>query len=135
MTDPIDAFLSRIAALPAPAGMGGVEDAVLARLSAEPGRTGGRIAGLIGVGAALAIGTSTAAGEAIAIGRDSLRRTFDAVDGLRMALREPLLRCAVEELSQSEAAQALGIGVKTVETRLRRARAALRQDRLIDRPW
>lgn len=63
--------------------------------------------------------------ETAAIDRDSLRRTLDAVARLPAALREPLLLCTVEELSQSEAAQALGISVKAVETRLRRARIAL----------
>lgn len=56
MTDPIDACLHLLAATPAPAGIDGVEDAVLARLATQPERAGGRIAGLIGIAAALALG-------------------------------------------------------------------------------
>lgn len=63
--------------------------------------------------------------EAQAVDRDGLNRTLAAIATLPDALREPLLLCAVEELSQAEAAEALGISVKAVETRVRRARIAL----------
>ena len=67
--------------------------------------------------------------EAQAIGRDSLSQTLAAIAHLPAALREPLLLCAVEQLSQAEAAEVLGISVKAVETRVRRARAALAEMR------
>ena len=63
--------------------------------------------------------------EAQAIDRDSLSQTLAAIARLPAPLRDPLLLCAVEELSQAEAAEVLGISVKAVETRVRRARAAL----------
>ena len=63
--------------------------------------------------------------ETAAIGRDTLARTLGAIGRLPAALREPLLLCTVEDLSQAEAAEALGISVKAVETRVRRARAVL----------
>ncbi|MDB5696211.1 MAG: polymerase sigma-70 factor,ECF subfamily [Sphingomonas bacterium] len=48
-----------------------------------------------------------------------------AVASLPRALKEPLLLTAFEGLSQAEAAQELGISVKSVETRLYRARRRL----------
>lgn len=63
--------------------------------------------------------------ETNAIGRDDLARTLADIARLPAPLREPLLLCTIHELSQAEAAQALGISAKAVETRIRRARAAL----------
>ncbi|MET0269737.1 MAG: RNA polymerase sigma factor [Sphingomonas sp.] len=76
-----------------------------------------------------AVADDGADSEATAIDRQHLRRTLDAIARLPAALREPLLLCTVEELSQAEAAQTLGISVKAVETRLRRARATLNAER------
>ena len=67
--------------------------------------------------------------QALAIGRDDLAQTLAAIARLPAALREPLLLCTVDELSHAEAAEALGITAKAVETRVRRARAALAADR------
>lgn len=67
--------------------------------------------------------------EAAAIERDSLARTLAALDALPDALRLPLILCAVEGLSQIEAAETLGVSIKAVELRIRRARAALREQR------
>lgn len=64
--------------------------------------------------------------DAGVIERDRLARTMRAIDALPVKLREPLLLCAVEGLSQMEAAEALGTTAKTIETRVRRAREALR---------
>ena len=64
--------------------------------------------------------------EAAAIDRQSLSRTLAALDALPEALRAPLILCAIEGLSQSEAAEALGLSAKAIELRVRRARAALR---------
>lgn len=63
--------------------------------------------------------------EAEAIGRDELTQTLAGIARLPTALREPLLLCTVDELSHAEAAEALDITAKAVETRVRRARAAL----------
>jgi len=63
--------------------------------------------------------------EAQAIGRDDLAQTLARIARLPAALREPLLLCGVDDLSHAEAAEALGVSVKTIETRVRRARRAL----------
>lgn len=63
--------------------------------------------------------------EARAIGAGELARTLALIGRLSVSLREPLLLCAVDELSHAEAAEALGITTKAVEARVRRARAAL----------
>jgi RNA polymerase sigma-70 factor (ECF subfamily) len=75
------------------------------------------------------VADETADTEGAAIGRDLLRRTLDDIDRLPTTLRQPLLLCTVDELSQAEAAEALGVSVKAIETRLRRARAILASDR------
>ncbi|MBJ6121873.1 RNA polymerase sigma factor [Sphingomonas mollis] len=67
--------------------------------------------------------------EGSAIDRQHLAHAMAAIGRLPATLREPLLLCTVDELSQAEAAEALGISVKAVENRIRRARAALSQDR------
>ncbi|MEM7199053.1 MAG: RNA polymerase sigma factor [Planctomycetota bacterium] len=68
---------------------------------------------------------------ASAVGRASLADEVDAVLAmvatLPVDLREPLLLRAVDGLSQREIAVALGLPETTVETRLARARRALRQ--------
>ncbi|MEH3123583.1 MAG: RNA polymerase sigma factor [Sphingomonas phyllosphaerae] len=67
----------------------------------------------------------TAGVEAQAIDRDELAQTLADIARLPAGLREPLLLCTVDELSHAEAGEALGITAKAVETRIRRARAAL----------
>jgi RNA polymerase sigma-70 factor (ECF subfamily) len=57
--------------------------------------------------------------------RQLLARLRRAIAELPASLREPLVLCAVEEMSQAEAALMLGITVKAVETRVRRARIRL----------
>jgi len=59
--------------------------------------------------------------------RAELQRTAAAIAELPDALREPLVLCTVEDMSQAEAASVLGITEKAVETRVRRARAKLSQ--------
>ena len=76
--------------------------------------------------AAEAVADDRIGGEAAAIERDSLARTLAALDTLPEALRAPLILCAIEGLSQAEAAETLGLSVKAVELRIRRARAELR---------
>ena len=50
-----------------------------------------------------------------------------AIAALPATLKDPLLLCAVEGLSQEEAAQVLGTHRKAVETRIYRARQKLRE--------
>lgn len=57
--------------------------------------------------------------------RDGLSRLRQALAALPASQREPLVLCAVEGLSQAEAAAILSISEKAVETRLRRARLRL----------
>lgn len=47
------------------------------------------------------------------------------IRALPAKLREPLVLCAIEGLSQDEAAQLLGVSRKTIETRIYRARQKL----------
>lgn len=61
----------------------------------------------------------------IALQRDALAVTARAVAALPANLKDVLLLRTVEGLSQTEAALALGISEKAVETRLYRARAKL----------
>ena len=85
------------------------------------------LARVLPVEAGEAIADDRIDGEAAAIERDSLARTLAAMDALPEGLRAPLILCAVEGLSQVEAAQVLGLSAKAVELRIRRARAALRE--------
>jgi len=48
-----------------------------------------------------------------------------AIDRLPQKLKEPLLLTYFDELSQQEAADVLGVTVKTIETRVYRARQQL----------
>lgn len=48
-----------------------------------------------------------------------------AISDLPAQLKEPLILCALDGLSQAEAALTLGISEKAVETRIRRARLRL----------
>ncbi len=58
--------------------------------------------------------------------RAELVRVQKAIMDLPAKLREVIILRGIEELSQTEAAAMLGVGEKTVETRLYRARAKLR---------
>ena len=76
-------------------------------------------------------------GEVLDIPDESIGADVTAADRQRMAavacalaklpgqLKEPLILCAVDGLSQAAAAAVLGISEKAVETRVRRARAQL----------
>lgn len=48
-----------------------------------------------------------------------------AIQGLSANLKEPLILCAIEGMSQDEAAVLLGVSRKTIETRIYRARQKL----------
>lgn len=59
------------------------------------------------------------------------RELLDALDravvALPSRLKEPLLLTAIDEMSQAQAAAVLGVTVKTIETRVARARCRLAQ--------
>lgn len=78
---------------------------------------------------------AASADEAISA-EQSRRRLDHAIAALPAKLKQPLLLTAFEEFTHDEAARALGISAKAVETRIRRARKML-SDRLgIDSgPW
>jgi RNA polymerase sigma factor CnrH len=59
--------------------------------------------------------------------RSELRRASAAIGELPGKLREALILRAIEGMTQAEAAEALGVTEKTVETRLYRARARLNE--------
>ena len=63
--------------------------------------------------------------ETLAADRAELAATARAIAELPSKLKDVLILCTVEGLSQQEAATTLGISVKAVETRLSRARQKL----------
>ena len=63
--------------------------------------------------------------ETLVADRAELAATARAIAGLPANLKDVLILCKVEGLSQQETAIALGISVKAVETRLSRARQKL----------
>lgn len=70
---------------------------------------------------------SAASAEQELQGRQELTRAMAAIALLPQRLREVLVLRTIEEMSQAETAQLLGINEKAVETRLYRARGLLRQ--------
>lgn len=68
---------------------------------------------------------ASADAEAIVLEDEQATRLDRAVARLPATLKEPLLLTAFEGLSQQEAAQILGVSVKTIETRVYRARKLL----------
>jgi RNA polymerase sigma-70 factor (ECF subfamily) len=68
------------------------------------------------------------------IENQSLRCLRDAVDALPAVLRDPLILTAIEDLSQGEAAEVLGISVKAVEGRVHRAKKQLGRDLHLEIP-
>lgn len=73
----------------------------------------------------LAVCSKDASPEAITADRAELQRVSEAIDRLPPRLREVLVVRAVEGMTQAEAAEALGLSEKAVETRLYRARQQL----------
>lgn len=76
---------------------------------------------------ALDLASDGASPETEAGDRAELRRVSAAIGDLPLKLREALILRAIEGMSQAEAAEALGVTEKTVETRLYRARARLNE--------
>lgn len=63
--------------------------------------------------------------EAALAAAQDMDRLRAALAALPANLREPLLLCTVEEMSQAQAAEVLGVNRKAVETRIYRARIRL----------
>ncbi|MDO9486956.1 MAG: RNA polymerase sigma factor [Sphingomonadaceae bacterium] len=63
--------------------------------------------------------------DTLVIDRDALARLDRAIASLPVKLKEPLILTALDEMSQAEAAAILGVSIKTVETRIYRARQKL----------
>lgn len=61
----------------------------------------------------------------IAVGREALSELQAAVDSLPLILKTALILHVIEQRSQAECAERLGVSVKTVETRVYRARRLL----------
>ena len=57
--------------------------------------------------------------------RQQLERLRRAIVSLPVTLKDPLVLCTIEEMSQADAAEVLGITAKAVETRIYRARQRL----------
>ncbi len=76
-------------------------------------------------GDTLEIADESIAADVTAIDRQRMAAVARALPELPAQLKEPLILCAVDGLSQADAAAVLGISEKAVETRIRRARARL----------
>lgn len=72
------------------------------------------------------VASDTPSPDRNAVDADELARVRAAMSALPVKLREAIVLCGVEEMSQQDAADAIGVTVKTVETRLYRARQRLR---------
>jgi RNA polymerase sigma-70 factor (ECF subfamily) len=59
--------------------------------------------------------------------QQELQRLRHAIVALPSSLKDPLILCAIEEMSQAAAAEVLGITEKAIETRIYRARRRLAQ--------
>jgi RNA polymerase sigma factor CnrH len=75
--------------------------------------------------AAAGVADPAPAADKTAEDREALAALRNAIAALPRSLKEPLVLRTIEGLSQAEAAAALGISEKAVETRLYRARARL----------
>lgn len=61
-------------------------------------------------------------------GREALAQVWEVLEGLPEDLREVLVLCDVEQRTDPEAAELIGVPVGTAKSRLRRARAKLREE-------
>jgi RNA polymerase sigma-70 factor (ECF subfamily) len=71
-------------------------------------------------------GSPVAAPDADALDRERRRHVEAAIDGLPPAYRDPFVLSDVERLSNAEVADALGLSVPAVKSRIHRARLMLR---------
>ena len=76
---------------------------------------------------ALQVSDDAVGADVTAADRMMLGRVAAAIPTLPRTLKEPLILCTIDGHSQAEAADILGITEKAVETRTRRARAALQE--------
>lgn len=76
-------------------------------------------------GGVLEIADDAIGAEVMAADRQRLTAVARELAKLPAPLKEPLILCAVDGLSQANAAEVLGISEKAVETRIRRARSKL----------
>ena len=83
------------------------------------------IRGSISLDAALDVADPAPSAETSAADREALARLERAIAGLPGNLKEPLILTALDDLSQAEAADILGVSVKVIETRVYRARRRL----------
>lgn len=74
---------------------------------------------------AVQIADTTPDPEAALQGSAEVERIERAVQALPLKLRDPLILCTLEGMSQDEAAALLGVSRKTIETRIYRARQKL----------
>lgn len=74
---------------------------------------------------ALGMASDAPGPEAVAIGKDTLRRVQSALDRLPERAREVILLKQIEELSRAEIAQRMGIGEETVKWHLAKGMRAL----------
>lgn len=74
---------------------------------------------------ALGVAADTPGPEAVAIGKDTLRRVQAALDRLPERSREVVVLKQIEELSRQEIAQRMGIGEETVKWHLAKGMRAL----------
>ena len=75
--------------------------------------------------ATLQVAEDRALPDAEVAARQELARVAHAIAELPAALREPLVLCTLQDMTQAETAATLSISEKAVETRVRRARARL----------
>jgi RNA polymerase sigma factor (sigma-70 family) len=71
------------------------------------------------------VADSAAPADAMLADRQALAITMRAIANLPASLKEPLVLRTIDELSQAETAQILGISEKAVEMRVYRARQKL----------
>jgi len=74
---------------------------------------------------ALGVAADTPGPEAVAIGKDTLRRVQAALDRLPERSREVVVLKQIEELSRQEIAQRMGIGEETVKWHMAKGMRAL----------
>ena len=74
---------------------------------------------------ALGMASDAPSPEAVAIGRDALRRVQSALDRMPERAREVIVLKQIEDLSRAEIAQRMGIGEETVKWHLAKGMRAL----------
>jgi RNA polymerase sigma factor (sigma-70 family) len=89
-----------------------------------------KVARFVGLGPSLdelTVADESPGPEALAVSRDTLARLRNEIERLPIRLREALVLVAIDDRSQLEAADLLGVTEKAIETRVYRARKRLRE--------